>query len=254
MSQLQNKVALVTGANSGIGYATAAEFLAQGAKVIITGRKEAAVKEAVATLGNGVEGFVADQSKLQDADALAKHVKEKYGSIDVLFINAGIAPGAPFTDVSESHFDEVMDINFKGAFFTAQKLLPVLKDGGSLIFLSSVVAYGGLPGMAVYNASKAALNSLARTLVRELAPRQIRVNAVNPGPIRTSILSKDGRTSAEVDALYDHFKASIPLQRVGDSEEVAKLVSFLASDNARFISGAEVNIDGGIAVHPLVNL
>jgi NAD(P)-dependent dehydrogenase (short-subunit alcohol dehydrogenase family) len=252
MSQLQNKVAVITGANSGIGYATAQEFLAQGAKVIITGRKEAAVKEAVAALGNGVEGFVADQSKIQDADALARHVKEKYGSIDILFVNAGIAPGSPFADASESHFDQVMDINFKGAFFTTQKLLPVLKDGGALIFLSSVVANSGLPGMVVYNASKAALNSLSRTLARELAPRQIRVNAVNPGPIRTSILAKDGRTSADVDALYDHFQTAVPLQRIGNSEEVAKLVSFLASDNAGFINGAEVNIDGGIGVHPIM--
>ncbi|WP_298738529.1 glucose 1-dehydrogenase [uncultured Chitinophaga sp.] len=252
MSQLQNKVALITGANSGIGYATAAEFLAQGAKVIITGRKEAAIKEAVASLGNGVEGFVADQSKLQDAEALAKHVKEKYGSIDILFVNAGIAPGSAFSDASESHFDEVMNINFKGAFFTTQKLLPVLKDGGALIFLSSVVANSGLVGMAVYNASKAALNSLARTLTHELAPRGIRVNAVNPGPIRTAILAKDGRTSADAEVLYDQFSTVVPLKRIGNSEEVAKLVTFLASDNATYISGAEVNIDGGMGVNPIM--
>lgn len=254
MSQLQNKVAVITGANSGIGYSTAQEFLAQGAKVVITGRKEAAVKEAVAALGNGVDGFVADQARLQDADALARHVEEKYGSIDILFVNAGVAPGSPFADVSESHFDEVMNINFKGAFFTAQKLLPLLKDNGALVFLSSVVADAGLPGMAVYSASKAAMNSLTRTLARELAPRRIRVNSVNPGPIRTAILAKDGRSSAEAEAIYDHFKASVPLQRIGDAEEVAKLVTFLASDNARFITGAEVNIDGGVAVNQLVNM
>lgn len=252
MSQLQNKVAVITGANSGIGYATAEEFLAKGAKVIITGRKEAAVKEAVATLGNGVEGFVADQGKLLDADALAKHVKEKYGSIDILFVNAGIAQFAPFAEVSESQFDDIMDINFKGAFFTAQKLLPLLKDGGSLIFLSSVSALGGMPGGAVYGASKAAMNSLTRTLARELASRNIRVNAVNPGPIKTPILGKTGASATEVDAMLDKMKTSVPLKRVGAAEEVAKLVAFLASEDSRFITGAELNIDGGMAVHPLV--
>jgi len=145
-----------------------------------------------------------------------------------------------------------MNINFKGAFFTTQKLLPVLKDGGALIFLSSVVANSGLVGMAVYNASKAALNSLARTLTHELAPRGIRVNAVNPGPIRTAILAKDGRTSADAEVLYDQFSTVVPLKRIGNSEEVAKLVTFLASDNATYISGAEVNIDGGMGVNPIM--
>lgn len=254
MDQLQNKVAVITGGNSGIGFATAQEFLAKGAKVIITGRKKAAVEEAVAALGAGAEGFVADQGKLQDADALAKHVETKYGAIDILFVNAGIAYFSAFAEVSESQFDEIMDINFKGAFFTAQKLLPLLKDGGALIFLSSVNAYAGMPGTAVYGASKAAMNSLTRTLARELASRNIRVNVVNPGPIKTPIFGKTGRSAAEVDVMLEQIKGAVPLQRVGESEEVAKLVAFLASDDSRFITGAELNIDGGIAVHPLIAL
>lgn len=254
MDQLQNKVAVITGGNSGIGFATAQEFLAKGAKVIITGRKKAAVEEAVAALGAGADGFVADQSKLQDADALARHVEAKYGKIDILFVNAGIAYFNAFADVSESQFDEIMDINFKGAFFTAQKLLPLLKDGGALIFLSSVNAYAGMPGTAVYGASKAAMNSLTRTLARELSARNIRVNVVNPGPIKTAIFGKTGRSEAEVDVMLEQIKGAVPLQRVGDSEEVAKLVAFLASDDSRFITGAELNIDGGLAVHPLITL
>jgi NAD(P)-dependent dehydrogenase (short-subunit alcohol dehydrogenase family) len=254
MSQLQNKVAVITGGNSGIGYATAEEFLSQGARVLITGRKQASVDQAVASLGQGAEGFLADQASLQDAEALAQHVAGRYGKVDILFINAGVGSFAPFTDVSESFFDDIIDINFKGAFFTTQKLLPLLNDGGSIIFLSSVNAYVGMPGASVYSASKAALNSLARTLSRELAARQIRVNAVNPGPVRTAILTKNGRAAEEVDALYEQLKSAVPLQRIGQSSEVAKLVAFLASDESTFITGSELNIDGGIGVHPLAVL
>ncbi len=254
MDQLQNKVAVITGGNSGIGYATAEEFLAKGAKVLITGRKKASVEQAVAALGKGADGFIADQASLKDADALAQYVKDTYGQVDILFINAGVGTFAPFTEVSESLFDEIMDINFKGAFFTTQKLLPLLKDGGALIFLSSVNAYVGMPGASVYSASKAAMNSLVRTLARELAPRRIRVNAVNPGPVRTSILTKNGRSADEVDAIYDQLKNAVPLQRIGDSPEVAKLVAFLSSDESTFITGSELNIDGGIGVHPLAIL
>lgn len=254
MDQLTNKVAVITGGNAGIGFATAQEFLARGAKVVITGRKPDAVDQAVAALGSGADGFVADQGKLQDADALAKYVESKYGQVDTVFVNAGIGAFASFAEVSEAQFDDIMDINFKGAFFTTQKLLPLVKDGGSIIFLSSVNALGGMPGTVVYGASKAALNSLSRTLARELAPRNIRVNAVNPGPVRTTILHKTGLSATEVDAIYDQMGKTVPLQRIGESEEVAKLVAFLASDDSKFISGAELNIDGALMVHPLLTL
>jgi NAD(P)-dependent dehydrogenase (short-subunit alcohol dehydrogenase family) len=252
MNQLENKVAVITGGNSGIGYATAQEFIAKGAKVLITGRREEAVEKAVVDLGGLADGFVADQGKTKDAAALAKYVADKYGQIDVLFVNAGIGAFAPFPEITESQFDEVMNINFKGAFFTSQQLLPLIKDGGSLIYLSSVNANGGMPGSSIYGTSKAAMNSLARILARELAPRKIRVNAVNPGPVRTEIIAKQGLSLAEVDALYDNLAAQVPLQRVGGADEVAKLVAFLASDESRYITGAELNIDGGLMVHPLL--
>ncbi|GAA0550871.1 SDR family oxidoreductase [Chitinophaga japonensis] len=254
MNQLLNKVAVITGGNSGIGFATAQVFLTNGARVLITGRKEAAVNQAVAALGSGAAGFVADQGKLSDADALAAHVKAEYGQVDVLFINAGIAQMVPFPDASEQHFDDVMNINFKGAFFTAQKLLPLLKDGGTIVFLSSISAISGMVGNAVYSASKAALNSLARTLTRELAPRNIRVNVVNPGPIATPIFEKIGLPAEQLEEAKGRLGQAIPLQRIGEAVEVARLVAFLASDDAKFISGAEVNIDGGIMVHPVATL
>lgn len=253
MSQLQNKLAIITGGNSGIGFAAAQDFLTNGARVLITGRNPQAVDQAAAALGEGAAGFIADQGSVQDAEKLAQHIATQYGKADILFVNAGIGRFSSFTEADETHFDEIMDINFKGAFFTVQKLLPVLNDGGTIIFLSSINAYAGMPGTAVYSASKAAMNSLARTLSRELAQRNIRVNVINPGPIDTPILEKAGRTGDAKKELQDTMRRNIPLQRIGDAGEVAKLTSFLASSDALFINGAEINIDGGLMVHPLLS-
>ncbi len=252
MSTLQNKVAVVTGGNSGIGLATAEEFIKRGAKVVITGRNHAAVEAAAQNLGGGTLGITADQASLADADALVNTVKDRYGKVDVLFVNAGIGVFSPVPDVTESQFDEVMNINFKGAFFTVQKFLPHLNDGASIILLSSVNAFTGMPGASVYSASKAALNSLGRTLSRELAARKIRVNVVNPGPIITPILSKAGMDDESVASFRQKFAERIPLSRAGESSEVAKLVAFLASEDAAFITGAEYNIDGGLTIHGLM--
>ncbi|WP_126246085.1 glucose 1-dehydrogenase [Chitinophaga rhizosphaerae] len=249
---LQNKVAVVTGGNSGIGLATAEEFVARGAKVVITGRNAYAVSAAAEKLGGGTLGVTADQSSLADADKLVAEVKERYGKIDVLFVNAGIGAFAPVADVTEADFDAIMNTNFKGAYFTVQKFLPILNDGGSIILLSSVNAFTGMPGSSVYSASKAALNALGRTLSAELATRGIRVNTVNPGPIITPILAKAGLDDNSINAFRQKFAERIPLNRAGESAEVAKLVAFLASSDASFITGAEYNIDGGLTVHKLV--
>ena len=252
MSTLKNKVAVVTGGNSGIGYATAEEFVAKGAQVIITGRNRAAVDAAATKLGNGTLGIIADQASLADTDALVNTVKEHFGKVDVLFVNAGIGTFSPVAEVTEAAFDSIMNINFKGAYFTVQKFLPLLNDGASIILLSSVNAFTAMPNTSVYSASKAALNALGRTLSNELAVRNIRVNTVNPGPINTPIFDKLGMDEESRTSFNNLIKQRVPLNRSGESSEVAKLVAFLASSDASFITGSEYTIDGGISTQPLL--
>jgi NAD(P)-dependent dehydrogenase (short-subunit alcohol dehydrogenase family) len=248
MSSLKDKIVVITGGNSGIGYATAASFLAKGAKVLITGRNPGAIQEAVYALGHPAEGFKADQSDVTDAKRLAEYVQGRFGKIDALFINAGVAKLAPFETVTTDLYDELMNVNFKGAFFTIQHLLPLINDGGSITLLSALNAYAGTPNGAVLSASKAALNSLGRTLSRELASRKIRVNTVNPGIIATPLLEKVGMP----DVFKTHLGNITPLGRLGKAEDVANMVTFLASDEASFITGGEYNVDGGLMVHPLI--
>ncbi len=248
MSNLNGKVAVVTGGNSGIGYAAAQEFIANGATVVITGRN--AEKVAVAATELGAIGIVADQANLSDLDALVAEVKRRLHKVDVLFVNAGIFTPTPVGYITEDTYDSQMDINFKGAVFTIQKFLPILNDGASIINLSSINAYTGMANTAIYAASKAALNSFTRTAATELAPRKIRVNAVNPGPVATPIFSKAGLPEAEMNAFAGAMQNRVPLKQFGTPETVAKLVSFLASDDAWFITGAEYNIDGGININP----
>lgn len=250
MSTLNNKVAVVTGGNSGIGYASAKELAQQGATVIITGRQKEAVKKAAAEIG--ATGIVSDQSDLSAIDSLVAEVKEKFGAVNVLFINAGIAKMAPLEHITEEQFDSTLDVNFKGAFFTLQKFLPLLKEGSSVTFLSSINAYTGMPNTSVYASSKAALNSLMRTAAYELAPRGIRVNAVCPGPINTPLFGKVGLPEEAVQQFADAMQQRVPLKRFGASEDVAKLVSFLSSDDASFITGSEYVIDGGVNLNPIL--
>ncbi|QTN39780.1 SDR family oxidoreductase [Cryomorphaceae bacterium] len=251
MSDLNGKVAVVTGGNSGIGYASAKELKDQGATVVITGRDSAKVEAASSELG--VKGIVADVGNLSAIDDLVEQVKSQFGQVDVLFVNAGIFQPAPIGQISEEMFDHQMGINFKGAVFTTEKFIPVLNDGASIINLSSVNAYTGMPNTAVYAASKAALNSYTRTAATELAPRKIRINAVNPGPVYTPIFGKTGMPEEQLNGFAEAMQNRVPLKRFGQPEDIAKLVAFLASDNASFITGSEYNIDGGINVNPLLS-
>ncbi len=253
MSRLENKIAVVTGGNSGIGFATAKEFIAQGAKVVITGRNKERVTAAAAELGANATGIVSEASNIKDTENLVAEVGAKYGKVDVLFVNAGVFQPAPVGQTTEEMFDTQMGINFKGAVFTTEKFLPILNDGASIINLSSINAYTGMPNTAIYAASKAALNSYTRTAATELAPRKIRINAVNPGPVATPIFNKTGMPEEQLNDFAQAVQARIPLKRFGQPEEIAKLVSFLASDDASFITGSEYNIDGGININPLLS-
>ena len=245
MRRLEGKVAVVTGGNSGIGLATAKRLQEEGAKVVIAGRSRKTLDEAVKTIGNGVIAVQADVSKLTDVDKLFAEVSRKLGKIDVLFVNAGIATFAPFSETSESAYDQQFDINIKGAYFTIQKALPLLNDGASIILNTSVADRKGTVGASAYSATKAALRSLARTVAAELAGRGIRVNTVAPGPIATPIFGRAGLPKEAVDEIAKEIVAKVPMKRFGQPEEVAGVVAFLASQDASYITGVEINVDGG---------
>lgn len=251
MSKLNGKVAIVTGGNSGIGYYSAKKLKNDGATVVITGRSEEKVADAARELG--VVGLVADTLDLTATDDLVDFVKNEFGKVDILFVNAGIFQPASVGEISEEMFDHQMGINFKGAVFTLEKFIPILNDGASVINLSSVNAYTGMPNTAIYAASKAALNSYTRTAATELAPRKIRVNAVNPGPVETPIFGKTGMPEDQLNEFAQAMQNRIPLKRFGKPDDIANLVSFLASDDASFITGSEYNIDGGININPLLS-
>ncbi len=245
MGRLEGKVAVVTGGNSGIGLATAKRFQQEGARVVISGRSKKTLDEAVRTIGNGVLSIQADVARLADLDRLYKEVSNKLGKIDVLFVNAGVAKFAPLAETSESTYDEQFDINVKGAYFTIQKAIPLLNDGASIILNTSVADIKGNEGMSAYSATKAALRSLARTAAAELVARGIRVNAVAPGPIVTPIFEKTGLPKESVDEIAKQIIEKVPMKRFGQPEEVAATVAFLASEDASYITGVEINVDGG---------
>ena len=246
METLKGKIALVTGGNSGIGYATAKELKAEGAEVIITGRRHEAVANAAAQLG--ITGLVSDQGKVAAIEELAAEVSEKFGKIDILFINAGVTGGAAIEGATEKDFDYVMDVNFKGAFFTLSRFIPHLNDGASVVFLSSNVASMNAANVSIYASGKAALNSVMKIAAVELAPRKIRVNAISPGPTETEILNKLGLNEKARKALDDSMIERTPLKKIGTAEDVAKLVVYLSGAASSFITGAEIVIDGGMSL------
>jgi NAD(P)-dependent dehydrogenase (short-subunit alcohol dehydrogenase family) len=252
MKKLENKTAVVTGGSSGIGLATAKELIAQGAKVIITGRKQDLVDKAAKEMG--ATGIVSDQSNLKDIDTLVAKTKSQFGKVDILFLNAGTFTPTPFDSITEEYYDSFMDINLKGAFFTLHKFIPLLKEGSSVIFMSAISAYtGGDPSIVVYSATRAAINSFTRSVSFALAAKRIRVNAVCPGPVDTPIFGKTGLPEEALQQLVGVLKQRIPLKRFGTPEDVAKLVAFLSSDDASFITGSEYVIDGGLSRIPLMS-
>ncbi len=245
--KLKDKVALITGGNSGIGLATAKRYAQEGAQVIITGRNLANLDQAISEIGQSAIAIQGDVSSLSDLDALYSEISQKYGKIDILFANAGIAELAPFDQVTEEFYDRHFDINVKGLFFTVQKALPFINDGGSVILNASVVSTKGFESFSVYSATKAAVRSFARTWATDLAPRQIRVNAISPGPIETPIYGKFGLSEEELQEMGNSIVSQVPLARFGQADEIANAALFLASNDSSYVNGVELPVDGGIA-------
>ena len=243
MGKLEGKIALITGGNSGIGLATAKEFVKEGAYVFITGRRDAELAVAVKEVGRNVTGVQGDVSNLGDLDRLFAQIKREKGKLDIVFANAGIAKYAPFGKITEEHYDSIFDINVKGLLFTVQKALPLLPEGASIILNASIVASKGLSMNSVYSATKAAVRSFARTWTTDLKDRHIRVNAVSPGPIDTPWWH--GRAADEQS--LKRWSERVPLGRPGTANEIAKAVVFLASDDSSYITGTELFVDGGFA-------
>lgn len=246
--KLEGKVAVITGGNSGIGLATAKQFVAEGAQVFITGRRQKELDAAIKEIGGNVIGIQGDVSKLADLDRLFTAVKQKAGRVDVLFANAGGGEFARLGEITEEHFDKTFNINVKGLLFTVQKALPLLPDGASVILNASIAGVKGVENFSVYSATKAAVRSFARTWTSDLKQRQIRVNVISPGPIETPILDEVAKNAnLQADQIKAGFVAGVPLGRIGRADEVAKAAVFLASEDSSFIAGAELFVDGGMA-------
>ncbi|MER6535915.1 SDR family oxidoreductase [Streptomyces sp. 900105755] len=243
MSTYEGKKIVITGGSSGIGLTTARLFVEGGARVLITGRTRSTLDAAVEQLGDQAVAVRSDTANLKDIEALAGTVRERFGEVDALFVNAGVTASAPFDSTTEEMYDTLFAINTKGPYFTVQALAPLLREGSGVVLTTSVVNVLGLDALSVYSASKAALRSLTRTLARELLPRRVRVNAVSPGPIDTGIL--DRSVPADVaEAMKDTYRSTIPMQRLGMSGEVAAAVAYLAF-GATFSTGTEFPVDGG---------
>ena len=249
MKKLEGKVAVITGGTTGIGQAAARLFHAEGARVFITGRSDKTLAEAKKQLPAEIVAIKSDASRLEDIDALAEALKSKAGHIDVLFINAGIAKFMPVEAITPEIFDEMFNINFRGAFFTVQKLLPLLGKGSSVVLTTSIAADLGMATSSVYGATKAALSSLARTLSNELASRGIRVNEVSPGPIETPIYEKLGMPVEQTAGFKEMMAGMVPVKRMGTADEVAKAALFLASDDSSYLLGSKIRIDGGMMLN-----
>jgi NAD(P)-dependent dehydrogenase (short-subunit alcohol dehydrogenase family) len=244
--KLEGKIAVITGGTTGIGLATAKRFVAEGAKVVITGRRKQVLDAAVQEIGSGTIGIQADSGSLADLDRLYAEIKQKYGRLDVLFANAGGGEFATIDNVTEEHFDRTFNSNVKGVFFTVQKALPLIPNGGTIVLNASIVSVKGMPAFGVYSATKAAVRSFARTWTNELKDRQIRVNVVSPGPIDTPGVDGLAKNEEEAQQIKAGLASQVPLGRMGQPDEIAKTVVFLESDDSSYVAGIELFVDGGM--------
>ena len=247
MPRLQNKVALITGGGSGLGLATAQRFAREGAFVYITGRREKELDVAAALIGKSVATVRGDVQNPDDLDRLYARIKAQKGTIDILVANAGFIDPQPLVDVTEENFDKTFGINVRGLLFTVQKALPLIRDGGTIVLISSVAAFKGIPRYTAYSATKASVRSFVRTWTAELKDRGIRVNAISPGAIDTPIIDAQAPTKEGADAIRESFKAATPLNRLGRPEEIASAALFLASDESSYVAGADLVVDGGLS-------
>jgi NAD(P)-dependent dehydrogenase (short-subunit alcohol dehydrogenase family) len=242
---MASKLAIVTGGSTGIGLASAQRLAKDGFKVIITGRNENSLADAVKSIGANAVAVKADAANLNDLSKLTDAVKAAGGKIDFLFVNAGVALFAPHDQVTPEFFDNQFNTNVRGAFFTAQALIPHVVDGGSIAFNASIAKNVGFPGATVYGATKAALATIVKALAAELGARKIRVNAVSPGPIETPLYGKLGMPADQLNGFAAHMQSIVPLKRFGGADEVGDLIAFLAGDQSRYITGIDIPIDGG---------
>ena len=246
MGRFDGKVAVVTGGNSGIGLATAKAFAREGASVVVTGRDEASLKAAEKEIGGGALALKADAARLPELDRAMAAVRERFGKIDALFVNAGIGKFLPFEQVTEAFYDEMMAVNLKGVFFTVHKALPLLAPGAAVVLNASINAHKGMPGTTVYGATKAAVVNLAKTMSADLVGRGIRVNTVSPGPVESAILSRAGLSSEQLQQTKEWIRGQVPLKRFGRGEEIAEAVLYLCSPAAAYTVGADLVVDGGM--------
>jgi len=247
MQKFKNKVVLITGGTSGMGFATAQEFITGGATVIITGRTQETVHKAVKSLGPDAVGMVSNAGKLEDIFELQKRVKSRTNKLDILFVNAGYGKFAPIEMVDEAHFDELFNILVKGTFFTVQQMLPLMSEGGSVILNTSFVTQFGIENFSIYSAAKSPVQSFIKTFASECTTKKIRVNGISPGHIKTNIFSNTGLTQDQIYEAVQGIIPTLPFKRFREPTEIAKTVLFLASEDASYIHGAEIVVDGGLS-------
>jgi NAD(P)-dependent dehydrogenase (short-subunit alcohol dehydrogenase family) len=246
--RFQDKVAVVTGGNSGIGLSVAKAYAQEGARVAIIGRNEKTLEAAAKEIGDGTLAIQSDAGKVAEIDAAMKKIGERFGHIDALFVNAGVAKLVPFDKITEELFDQTVDINMKGVFFTVQKAIPLMSRGSAIVLNASINAHLGMPGTTVYGATKAAVVSMAKTLSADLLEKGIRVNAISPGPVTSALLARDGLTTEKLQETKDWIQSQVPIKRFGAPEEIASAVLYLTAPESAFVLGAELVIDGGMSI------